>query len=352
MKYLSVIWVLFVISNGLSVKATEKCRGHLTPLIVNRDAEVVDLWHLSWISALDSNIPAATKLELDRKREGKSATQKELDDTLAGTRVHLRQTSSQSGLMYFTIHQDDGTEVFDSSAYIGTASCECSLNGSPLISQPWIIRDAPLGHGFTLKFVSSARNPDSTTSHVEKIYPSQDGKTQVEFRYSITQKPRSPHVSELVLQYALKSFKHVGRHRILDSVNQISIDMNRGQLTGLDMAIWYNLSLIKDEPLFDKVGLRFNGNGKLTQVVGVSQSTLTNSAWSSQRDFLEAVKKGEDEWVVYLPTAPQAALIFNSVYGRKIEDLTRISPSTLADVLDAAKAGRLVPINSFLQFKN
>ncbi|MBK8201433.1 MAG: hypothetical protein IPK68_03610 [Bdellovibrionales bacterium] len=113
------------------------------------------------------------------------------------------------------------------------------------------------------------------------------------------------------------------------------------------------LSPTKWEALFDQVNLKFDGNGKLSEIVGHSQSDLQNSAWQAGGDaFSTAIRKGQGEWIHYTPTAPEASLIFRTVFGRRIEDLIGLSFSSVTEIINAAREARAVKINSLLEFRD
>jgi hypothetical protein len=352
MKYSSVIWGIAATFSIHSAKAAQECSRYLA-LPTDQVVKVEELRDRSWISASDSNIEAAGEFERERKAKGETATQEELERVLGGSKVHLRQTTLPSGLIFVTIHKtEDGTEIFDAHTYHGLISCNCgAIHDAPAVSQPSIIEGTPLGDGFNLYYVLSSANSHRTSSTVKKIYdlPGQDG--SVELNYSIKPAPESNGLKYLNLEHKQTLLKTTTDGERTNGVIQIiKAVFYEEKLRTFEITLAHNLSPSKWEAAFDQVHLIFDPNGKLETITGISQSSLPNLAWSKNSDmrFFLALKKGQNEWFDYEPQEPEAALIFKSVLGRDIGRLKGISFSAVKEIIDSAKAERPLLVHSLL----
>ncbi|MBK7844331.1 MAG: hypothetical protein IPJ71_11645 [Bdellovibrionales bacterium] len=353
MKNLSVIWGIAATFSILSAKAAQKCSRYLA-LPTDQVVKVEELRDRSWISASDSNIEAAGQFEKERKAKGETATQEELERVLGGSKVHLRQTTLPIGLAYVTIHKEDGTEIFDANSYLGLLSSNCgAIHDCPVVSTHHVIRDTPLGAGFTLTSVRSNDESFITTSTIQKDYDIRGQDSSVELIYSINPKPGSRNIDHLWLDYTERSFRTTIREeRDTRVVQNIRFDFDKGELLSIEIGVALNLSNSKwESAAFDQVHLIFDPNGKLERITGISQSTSPNLAWSNLTDqaaFLDALKKGQNMWFSYRPEEPQAALIFKTVFGRNIGSLKGISFSAVKEIMDSARAERPLLVHSLL----
>lgn len=368
--FLFVLVGIFAIFDFHTAKATKAntCFQYIGPQ-QERPPQTRDLWDRSWISALDSDIEAAGRLEKQRRADGIPVNPKELASVLGGSLVHLRSTTLSNGLVYVTVHKADGTEIHDDRTYHGLFTCNCgAIHDAPSVSEPPIIKGTDLGGGLLLMSLMSSANSQRTTSHVKKTYHPHGEKedTTAELNYWIAPGPGSTDLTDLHINYRQRSFITSQRTVIwedgktttedearVDGVTEIELDFYKGHLRNFSIKLAHNLSPNRWDSSYDQVVLNFDEVGKLSKILGHSQGNLLNSAWQAGGDaFFAAIKKGQSEWTEYKPTAPQAGLIFQTVTGRDIEDLVGLSFSAVIEIAGAAKLERAVDINSLLQFKS
>lgn len=314
---------------------------------------------VSWLSAHGVDIKIAGAYQLQCKKEGKPSSQKRVAELLGNNIVHLRQHTLENGLRYVTIHQADGTEIFDDSQYDGLTSCSCgAIHDMPAItSATYALRDKPkLGDGFRLIGTSAYGNPDrngAIYSYVEKEFTA--GKKKVKVDYSLRPDYAGDGGSlsfrfEIntpgTVTYQVKNMTKGGRiedrtEKIISKHVKIEIISPRhkqGEASVIgrsSILVAYNLPEYSWRGEFDQIEFKFDNDSRLEEVVGISQTAKPNPELTDEQ-VLIAIKKGRNDWFRYDPKSLGASILTHAVFGTDFFFLRHNTRRTLNALVEAA----------------
>ncbi len=159
----------------------------LQPIIDLKSVKEVKDLPVYWVSTHKVDIKKAGEYEKQCKARGKTLSSEEIARLLGNNTVHLRQHTLENGIRYVTIHQEDGTEIYDDRKYGGLFTCNCgAIHDSPgAISAIWDLEKKPdLGDGFRLIGTNTSDNHaryGTTDSVVEKEYTVSGKKAKVHY---------------------------------------------------------------------------------------------------------------------------------------------------------------------------
>lgn len=314
--------------------------GQVPPTLDFRAVKEMKDLPVRWMSSRNANIEAAAEYERACKQRGEPADHRRLADLLGGEEVHLRQTVLANGLSYVTIHNEDGKQIFDDTQYHGLISCSCgAIHDSACVASPDFIRGTKLGDGFELETTVSgeSRGFGATTTFAEKKF--MVGPTSIDVHYSVEPESK-PHPGRI-------HFVHEANAG--DKYIKIDIRGEPGLNAPTSVEVSRNLASDHLKEAFDQVEFKFGADGKLEEVVGISQSDRPNPDWADP-ETCRAVLKGQRRWFRYGPKDPEAKIIARSVFGKDVTRLRCLAGPTLDGFLRAAADGVEADLRSTVQF--
>ncbi len=299
-------------------------------------AEIKDL-PVFWVSADDADIDGAGAYERSCKQQGEKPDPDELKKILGGSMVHLRQTTLRNGIRFVTIHKEDGTEIFDDHEYGGLISCNCgAIHDSVCVTAAHVIRDIDLGDGFNLSMTISgvgSRGYGSTSSFVEKKFSVQGKEVEVHQ----TTEPASVHdAGHLMFQY--KIWEPSKQKLITVGIHTPSRDKTGGRNhpnCESSVKVAFNLSTSRYESSWDQVEFKFGIDGRLIEIVGISQESAPNPEWKDQ-DMLHAIKKGGNSWFHYTSDDHAAHVFSQQIFGKDIVSMQQDTGMSLTLLMKSA----------------
>lgn len=329
---------------------------------------------VSWMSTHGVSIKSAGDYERDCKRRGIQADPAEIARLIDGPMVHLEETILAGGLRYVGIFSEDGEQIFNDSMYGGLISCGCgAIHDSECVTMADAIRGTDLGDGFELQMTVSGNSKGygRTSSYVDKNY-TVDGK-DVEVRYSIDPQ------SENEAGHLSFGFKTVQTGPHTQTVRYITEEHPDGELREVTETItkkivevkintqYTNATGGKNHPncvssisvalnlgnrfntQWDQVEFKFGIDGKLEEIVGISQSDNENPEWSSP-ELLGAIQKGSNGWFRYSANDPEAKVISEALLGVDITQMRHNTRDTLNALMQLAIKEEDIDLGAVLNF--
>ncbi len=305
---------------------------------------------VTWMSANNADIRTAGKYEGWSKSRGVEPDSSKLTSFLGGDIVHLRLTKLSNGLRYVTIHKEDGTQIFDDTAYRGLSLIprrDSGIQDSPAVSSPGEVYDADLGDGFSLRMTLSEQEKGHgrTSTFAEKRYRRPDG-TQVELHYSI--KPKSPiEIEDLNITYEAVSSASTRADMATWTAKVVQARSQFYQGSHLKSLITISYRFGQQ---WDQVSFYFGPNGKLFLIMAKSNIPTPHPDWSEPK-FLRAIGQGSGTSFQYGWSDPAAAIIFRTVFGKDISTLERLSLTSVQSILNAVTEEKSLNLVSLLSFR-
>lgn len=288
-----------------------------------------------------------------------------LSNKLLGATVHPRIHLLENGLVYLTIHQDDGTEIFDFEEYQGwephlsneyeklgpfsepVDKRRYAVGCQPTMGSPLVLSGFGLGDDFAFsEFLrSSLISPQRPTSLVTKGY--KEGEVSCKTSYNIT--PPTDHYEGKIL------FKH--QHLspyagIADPKNMVmrrvyvTIYTSKKDWRYCDSLVIVNFFLKEKEEDSNNLGIVFNfdWDGSLNEIrPSLHDYSLAEVFGGRVIDSIEQIEGGRGK-------NSDIALVTQSFLGRDITGFRHDAVKSLVDLLGNAKQNSSQDPNELLSF--
>lgn len=338
--------------------------------------EVRDL-PVSWISSHGVDINVAGAYERSCKRSGESQNSDRIAELLGNNVVHLRQHTLENGLRYVTIHQKDGTEIFDDNKYTGLITCGCgAIHDSPAVTSAiWALEEKPdLRDGFKLLGTrvthaeGNSQQYEAIESIVDKDYVV-DGK-KVKIHYSL-RPDFAGDGGQLHFEFDVNTLDTVtyqvknnsegsrieDRNKDITSkhvkINILSLNKEEQRKSNMigksSILVIYNLPNRGFQGTIVQIEFKFDNYSRLEEVVGVSHGRITHSDWIDE-PILAAIKNGQDNWFSYNAENQEAQILTRAIFGQNVTQLRHNTRETLNALMKAAITEMDIDVSRVFKF--